>query len=409
MKKIVFLISAYYHYFLAESISVLLLKENVESYSIFFESEKYKFKNSYIFKKTFNFKRFKDRGKSLFFSSKIKRDIERNISSIKNVLDEFSPNNTIIVSFTEYDINNFLFVREAYKRNFKILLHEEGIGTYLVKNNYYKNFYSILLEKRMRKLLNTNDLIVTSPWSSSFVDIKDVFYHFNSKFFEFFILNETVDIKDKEICNYKNKIRVCKLFEDKEIDILKDYYINNYSKFVFEDAKAILYLAYFYDKEEFKYTYETLLKILKAKGIYPVIIKPHPLNNLDDELILKKIAKSMAMPVYYIIESIPGEILAIINENIKYIFSYGSTVSWFLKNFDKFKVFMLFRLFKNSKINYSFRSLEKHIDFSRINLLIPNSFEEFNDILESERIVFKNKKNEKILSVPEFIIDILTK
>ncbi|RLL85229.1 polysialyltransferase family glycosyltransferase [Petrotoga sp. Shatin.DS.tank11.9.2.9.3] len=409
MRNVIFMISAYYHNLLAESLAFVLSKKGVVCYSVYFEVPRYRFKESRVFKKSYRLERTNDRDFKKLFSLEIKDFIKDHVDSIKKILNNFSSENTVIITFTEYDISNFLFLKEAYNKDFKILLIEEGIGTYLVKNNYYKNIYSIFAEQKYREILNTKDLIVSSPWARSFLDVKkDLFFHFNSKFFKKFILNENIAIiENHEICDYRGKIVRKKLFNENEISDVKNYYLTEYSLYKTDRFQAIIYLNAFRNKKIFYNIYRSVLEILKFKGLSPVILKPHPLNDKVDHQIIKEISQEINISIYYFQENIPGEVLAFLNEEVRYIFSYGSTTSWFLKNFDQFNVFMLFRMFKRNNLYSSFQFLEKYIDFDKTTLLLPRNAFELADLLENKNTEKENTNNETLSSVSETIIKML--
>lgn len=413
MKKVVFLISAFYHYLLAESLAVILSKKGITSFSIMFESQKYRFKESNVFKKCYHLEKINDRNKEIFLNSNnFKNTINEKLNVVNEILEKFSPKNTIFITFTEYHILNYIFIKEAYVRNFNILLHEEGIGTYLVKNNYYKNMYSIILEKKIHKLLNSNDLLITSPWSKNFFDIKkDSFFHFNSIFYKKFILNEDIGILEyhNKICDYRGKISKNKLFSEEDIFLIKSYYLTKFANHKLKNFQSIIYLTHFIDRREFYNIYKKILKVLREKKLFPVIIKPHPLNDSLDKKIIYKISQELNIPIYYFEENIPGEILAFLDEEIKYIFSYFSTTSWFLKNFKEFKVFMLVDMFKNNELYISFEKLKKYIDFHKTGLLLPKNTKELYDFLtfdNSEKDLLNKNIQKASKSVSETICDI---
>jgi hypothetical protein len=407
--NIVFCISAYYHNLLSTIYSFQLQKNNYKIYAIFFENNRYSFSNSGIWNKVYKLRRFNDRSlrKILFDKENMLEIVHKQLSDYKSVLENFSPKNTIIYNFTEYDLSNYLFMDIAYKMGFDIILNEEGIGTYVVQNFSKKALDSFIIEKFWKKNLKLEEMIVDSPWDAKFgIKSLDVFFRFP----EYKILSYVLNTSNLTISRFQNKIYRVNLLNENSFKEIKNnlekyiYWENISSKFN-RKYECMIFLTHFKKKDTFYRLYEKVLRACNINNIRKVIIKTHPLNTSEELKLIENICFRLRINCDIITEKVSGEFLAFIYEP-RFVISYYSSVSWFCQNIPNVHSLMVYNLEKSENTKY-IKNSEKIIDFSKTNLIIPKSFDDLVHVLSHKNPESKNtdslNKNWDFENIVEFL------
>jgi len=408
IKNLIFCVSAYYHYLLSLIYSLQLRKHGYKTHIVFFSTNKYLFPRNDFWDSFYEFKRLNDRSlKALIFNKKkLLEEVKRREREYENMLRLFSSRETAVVNFTEYGVWNILFMRTAYQKGFKIILNEEGIGSYLTQNAFTKTLDALIVEKFWRKHLKFRQLVIDAPWNNHFgVKSLDLYFRLPENMVFRYVLNSS----NLNVRRFRDKLSRVRLLDENNISTIKTEIVRNF--FPEQDIRSngkpecILYLTHFRFMNIFIELYKSILKLCSKSGINNIVIKPHPLNTDEEIRVLLDICRMIGIKYQFVTTNIPGEFLVFYYEP-RLVISYASSVSWFVQSLPNTESIMVYQI-KKSEYTKSIRNIEKFVDFGQTNIIIPKNEEELFDVLQKSNRNNEYSDNEKVLYDHESLVQFL--